>query len=122
MPHNACYRAHCGGTWVWVTPECTKALADFTLILQDIARVDINSSTIFFIRPKPSDFQFKCIASRICEQGPYSNVAPGLVAEVSVDPCGNLVPDVSYYKLRVENVGSDAALRSQISAAAASLH
>jgi hypothetical protein len=37
VPLHACYKAHCGHTWVWVMREDTEAFATFTLILQDIA-------------------------------------------------------------------------------------
>jgi hypothetical protein len=41
VPRGACYKAHCGNTWVWVTPEGMKGLADFTLVLLDIATLDV---------------------------------------------------------------------------------
>lgn len=119
VPRNACYRANCGKMWVWVMPGDTQALADFNLIVQDIARVDINSPSLQFIRDAPSDFQFptKSLDCKACPNGPYAKTTPYVVAEVSVDRCGNLVADTPYYRWRVENVGSDASLRSQISAA-----
>jgi hypothetical protein len=120
-PAGACYKAHCCDTWVWVMPSSVQSLADFTLILQDIARVDSNSPTVLFIRPTPSDFYFPTSPpdEKACCMGPdYVPAAPALViAEVNVDPCGNLTPDSPYYRWRVENVGSDANLRSQINAA-----
>jgi hypothetical protein len=146
VPPCARYKARCGDTWVWVTPENLKGLADFSLILQDIARVDINSPTIFCIRQVPSDFlfpstsptkprnlSFKCPPARDCcpvQVGatpplscPETNkTLPNVVAEVSVDPCGKLMPDNPYYRYRVENAGSDPYLRSQISASASGLH
>jgi hypothetical protein len=121
MPRGVCYCAHCGKTWVWVTPGETQALADFNLIFQDIARVDINSQTLQFIRPFPSDFQFPTQPRHTpCSEGFYANQANNtayVVADVSVDPCGHLMPDIPYYRFRVENVGTDASLRSQINAA-----
>jgi hypothetical protein len=41
IPSGACYREHCGDTWVWVTPEGTSGLAGFTLVLQDIATLNV---------------------------------------------------------------------------------
>jgi hypothetical protein len=119
VPVKARYKAHCGDTWVWVMPEGVKSLTDFTLILQDIARVDINSPTLLFIRPTPSDFTFPTFGpdKTPCSEPPYANFRPSVIAEVSVDPCGRLMPDLPYYRWRVENVGSDANLRSQINAA-----
>jgi hypothetical protein len=43
VPPGACYKAHCGGTWVWVMPEGRRGLADFTLVLHDIATLDLRS-------------------------------------------------------------------------------
>ena len=119
MPRGVCYTGHCGETWVWVMPGCTRALADFNMIIQDIARVDINSPTLQYIRDVPSDFQFptKSLCKTQCPDGPLPSTQPFVVAEVSVDPCGHLMADIPYYRWRVENVGSDASLRSQISAA-----
>jgi hypothetical protein len=119
VPAKARYKAHSGDTWVWVMPEDMEALADFSLVLQDIARVDINSTTILFIRPTPSDFVFPAnpLDKTPCCAGPYKDTKPNVIAEVSVDPCGCLMPDTPYYRWRTENVGSDPSLRSQINAA-----
>ncbi len=35
-----CYQAHCGDTYVWVTPEGLQGLSEFTLVLVDIATTD----------------------------------------------------------------------------------
>jgi hypothetical protein len=37
VPRGACYTAHCGDTYVWVTSDHLQELADFTLVLLDIA-------------------------------------------------------------------------------------
>jgi hypothetical protein len=42
VPVAACYKSHCGDKWVWVTSEGMKGLADFTLVLLDIATLDVN--------------------------------------------------------------------------------
>src|SRR5262249_42858842 len=47
VPVHARLKAHAGDTWVWVMPEGVRGLADFLLIVQDVARVNINSSTLF---------------------------------------------------------------------------
>jgi hypothetical protein len=123
-PVTARYKAHCGDTCVWVMPKDVKGLTDFSLILQDIARVDINSPTLQYIREPPSDFVFPTTArvDPVCQSSPIAYTGSGILAEVSVNRCGYLVPDVPYYRWRVENLGSDPSLRSQISAAAAGLH
>jgi hypothetical protein len=43
VPAGACYKAHCGHTWVWVTPGGTEGLAGFTLVFLDIATIDHTS-------------------------------------------------------------------------------
>jgi hypothetical protein len=119
VPAKARYKAHSGDTWVWVMPDGTEALAGFNLVLQDIARVDINSPTLQVIPPIPSDFVFPTLpplGTPCCGQL-FVNTPRYAVGQVSVDPCGNLMPDTPYYRTRVENVGSDPALRSQINAA-----
>jgi hypothetical protein len=123
VPAQACYKAHSGDVWVWVMPEDVKALADFSLILQDIARVDINSITLQYIRPAPSDFTFPTQPRLLpcfdagCAKGPHDGTIPAnVIAEVYVDPCYKLMPDIPYYRWRIENLGSDSSLRSQINA------
>jgi hypothetical protein len=104
-------------------PPGVQGLADFAIILQDIARVDINSPTLQWIRPAPSDFSFPTVAYREpCSTAPFARNGAAVIAEVSLDRCGTLVSDTPYYRWRVENVGSDSNLRSQINAAAAGLH
>jgi hypothetical protein len=118
VPAKARCKAHSGDTWVWVMPEDMQSLADFTLIVQDIARVDSNSPTLLFILPTPSDFAFPTTSIPVpCVTGPFANMMAIVTAAVKVDPCGALVPDSPYYKWRVENLGSDSNLRSQINAA-----
>jgi hypothetical protein len=43
VPLCAAYKEHCDGTWVWVMPEDTWCLAEFTLILHDIATIDLEA-------------------------------------------------------------------------------
>jgi hypothetical protein len=40
VPRNACYKGHCGHTWVWVTPEFAESFAQFELAIFDIALLD----------------------------------------------------------------------------------
>jgi hypothetical protein len=39
VPSNACYKAHCCDTYVWVTPDGLAGLSQFTLVVLDIATV-----------------------------------------------------------------------------------
>lgn len=45
VPARACYKDHCGDTWVWVTPEGMEGLAAFTLVLQDISTLNVVDPT-----------------------------------------------------------------------------
>ncbi len=45
IPCGACYKDHCGDTWVWVMPDGTEGLADFTLVLQDIGTLNVVDAT-----------------------------------------------------------------------------
>jgi hypothetical protein len=42
IPARACYKSHWGKTWVWVLPEDAEAFAQFVLVFQDIATIDLN--------------------------------------------------------------------------------
>jgi hypothetical protein len=44
VPRGACYQDHCGNKYVWVTPDGTEGLANFTLVLQDIATLNVAPS------------------------------------------------------------------------------
>ena len=39
VPHNACYRGHCGSVYVWVLPEGREELAKFSLAILKLASV-----------------------------------------------------------------------------------
>jgi hypothetical protein len=113
VPVRALYKAHSRDTWVWVIPEGMAGLAGFTLVLQDIARVDINSLTLFNIPPNPSFIRFftsDCVCSNQVK----------LAATVAVDCNGMLTSDQTYYPWRWDNQGTDAHLRAQINSAGAS--
>jgi hypothetical protein len=118
VPRGATYTSHSGDTWVWVMPDGVCGLADLTLIIQDIARVDINSKSILYQRPLPAEFDFptRPIPAR-CQSEVFAGTQSSITAAVMVDECGNLAPDLPYYRWRLENLGSDPSLRSQISAA-----
>jgi hypothetical protein len=45
VPHHAIYSGHCKDVWVWVTPAGMEGLSRFTLVVQDIATVDVTSLT-----------------------------------------------------------------------------
>jgi hypothetical protein len=44
VPSDACYKDHCGDTWVWITPDGMEGLSGFTLVLQDIATLNVTPS------------------------------------------------------------------------------
>jgi hypothetical protein len=101
VPVHAAYKSHHGNTWVWVMPEGIQGLADFSLIVQDIARVNINATTLFNPNPIPSQLSL--------------NVTGGQVI-VAVNGDGKLAPDAQYFRVRVDSQGSDAFFRSTVTA------
>jgi hypothetical protein len=117
VPLKACYKAHCGKTWVWVMPQDFPALADFFLVFQDIARVDINSPTLFSLPPPNSALKFQTNNLPVCLCG-LKDPSCQITAVVSIDQHGHLVPDQPYIRYRQDNTGADAHLRSAINAAA----
>jgi hypothetical protein len=110
VPNCARYKAHCRDTWVWVTPEGMKGLTDFTLIIQNIARVQINSPTLFHFPPYYTPISF-------LTSDPESGGGIKVGAQVVVDQTGKLQTNFPYVPLRFETSGVDSALRSAISAA-----
>jgi hypothetical protein len=110
VPARAAYKANHGSTWVWVMPNEIKGLADFSLAIQDIARVNINSPTLFNPGRNPASLTFFTADEK--------NAA---VVTVSVDQLTHaLAPDTPYYRYRLDSLGSDPYFRSQITAAGAS--
>ena len=113
VPLCARYKAHSGDAWVWVMPDGMKGFSEFTLIVQDIARVSINSPTLFHLRPAYTPIVFET-ADTVAN--PKSTVK--YTVQVVVDPSGRLVTNAPFYPSRLENMGSDNAnLRSAIGAA-----
>jgi hypothetical protein len=112
VPLRAMYKAHYKTAWVWVMPEGMNGLTDFTLIMQDIARVQSNSPTLFAVPPGTSFFAFQT-SDWISPAGKRFYVQ----AIVSVDINGNLISDLPYFPMRTDDVGSESSLRSQINAA-----
>jgi hypothetical protein len=132
VPADACYQAHSGRTSVWVMPDGMDGLSTFTMILQDIARVNINSDSLYFWPPPP------CVYGRV--SGPLrpdgvGNAGPGkpeaaaqippvaakdgrtLEVYVFTDGNSHLVPPAPYRTVRIENLGGDPSVRSYVSAA-----
>ena len=42
VPLWARFKGHAGGTWVWVMPEDSESFAQFTLVMNDIATLNID--------------------------------------------------------------------------------
>jgi hypothetical protein len=112
-PACVAYEAHSGDTWVWVLPEHREALSQLLLAVQSIARVNGNSLVLFAIPTTPSAFSFATVQKTL----PADEPAFSVTATVAVNPGLKLVPDGHYFPWRVDNIGSDSALRSQVSAA-----
>ena len=109
VPACALYKAHCGETWVWVAPNGMRGLAKFTLILQHIARIPINSGTLFNLPPV-----FNPIVFATSDTAPGSRIQT--TVQAVVDQNGNLVTDVPYFKVRIDDTRSDSNLISILSA------
>jgi len=111
VPRNTAYKACHGGISVWVLPEGVRGLADLSLVLQNISRVNINSTTLF--NPGlvgPAMWQFN-----ISPKGSASKVS----VTVAVDYQGKLAPDTPYIPTRLDSLGNDPTFRSQVVAAGA---
>jgi len=108
VPSCALYKAHCGQTWVWVTPEGMQALSDFTLILQKIARIPINSVVLFHSPPVFTPIVFPAADS-------HSTDRVQSTVQVVVNESGRLVTDVPYYKVRIDDTRTDSNLISILS-------
>lgn len=116
VPPCARYKAHCGHTWVWVAPHGMKGFVEFTLIIQDIARVGINSATLFNFPPVYSSIVIRTKETTDNLNDPDARTQ--FHVQVVVDQSGHLVTAAPYWKLRVENLGNDSGnLRSIIGAA-----
>ncbi len=116
VPASACYKGHCGSTWVWVMPEGMAALAEFTVVIQDIARVYSNSPSLF-APPVPTS-AVRIVTDVGTPVGPCPDHNPGAVAVVlTVDPLHHLVPPTPYYPVRIDNVSTESHFSSKISAA-----
>lgn len=113
VPLGARYKAHSGDAWVWVMPDGMKGLTDFTLIIQDIARVSINSQTLFNFPPGYTPLLFET-----AESAAEPNAPIRARVQAYVDFSGRLVTETPFAPLRLDNLGSDTAnLRSAIGAA-----
>jgi hypothetical protein len=111
MPLGACYKAHCGNVWVWVMPDGMQGLAEFALVLQDIARVLSSSPTLFNYPPDPAVLRFEVAPPT------GSKAECQFAVAVTLDEHGQLVPPQVYSPVRIDNVGAPANLRSQVNAA-----
>jgi hypothetical protein len=116
VPACAVFKAHSGRTWVWVCREGLPGLADFSLILQDIARVNSNSPSLF--APPPLISGIRVVTNAIGESATGGNER-ALSAFVYVDPSYQLVPPQPYMPYRIDNVGLEAHFTSKINAAGA---
>jgi hypothetical protein len=113
-PQCAAYKVKHGKTWVWVPPDGIRGLADFSLVVQSISRVNINSPTLFNPGLSPAQWTFPAsVDVPTCSPHTAS-------VTVAVNCNGQLVPDAPYYRYRFDSLGSDPTFRSQIIAAGSS--
>ena len=94
IPPGAPYTGHCGDTWVWVTRDGLEGLADFTLVLQDIATLDTGASTrpqiVLTLRwteppPVPGASEIVCTEARVVKPEYVATVNALLFSEAPLD-------------------------------------
>jgi hypothetical protein len=105
IPACAVYKAHRHGTWVWVTPEGMNGLAEFTLILQKIARIPINGGALLNLPPTFSPIAFRSADSKSTDR--FQTTVQAVVNEN-----GQLITDFPYFKVRMDDTRTDAQLIS----------
>jgi hypothetical protein len=102
VPHHAAYWARSGDTAVWVMPNNVDKLTKFTLVIQEIARVVITSA--YYPQPMTRKLVVKDNDNR--------------TITAFVDMNGFLTPaekgTALPLRVRMDNLASEAALRSQI--------
>jgi hypothetical protein len=123
VPKTACYDGNCHGSCVWVEPDGMEGLSQFALVIQAIARV--HYETLYYPRPRTRMIAKKI---RIDPNNPNAFTTDGQALKatitVYVDDNGLLTPGDGLPaippKARTDNVGSNADLKSIISATAKS--
>jgi hypothetical protein len=115
VPKDAAYRTCCGKKYLWVCAEDMGKLSDFLLVLQKIARADFGS--VYYPKPQTRTIQ-KNFDFSLGVNNYHAN------ATIYVDQNGFLTsgagqPSVPR-KVRTDNVGVNADLRSVINASAKS--
>jgi hypothetical protein len=114
VPACACYKAHCAQTWAWVEGAGMQGLADYTLVLQSIGRVDPNSPTLFNFGPAFTYVKFLTLDSPVTTpEGRYVR----MYAQVYLDSSGRLMPDTPYFAAQQSDQQSLSHLRSVINLA-----
>jgi hypothetical protein len=122
IPSNACYQASADGTCVWVTPDAVAGLTAFTLVLQKIALVPVDST--YFPKPNTRKIQLEVSvpAVRHLPNGATQQATADIKMTLNVDESGAIVGGPGQYasvvKRRMDNIGTDPQLRSQVAAAA----
>ena len=111
VPWNAAYQAHCGNIYVWVARENIPQLSEFALVIQGIARVTLPS----VYNPTPVVQAYK-VTYKKGSTPPWNPAIDNLQVQsvsFSIDEKGNLAGQFPL-KVRMDNLGSSADLRSQI--------
>ena len=115
VPRGACYWAGCGDKYVWVGEGGMAGLSEFLLILQQIARADYDST--YFPKTQTRTVQKDFV---------FSELGKNYVATATLylDENGRVTPSAGLpaipVKSRIDNVGTNADLKSVINASAKS--
>jgi hypothetical protein len=115
VPHDACYWAECGGSYVWVGPEEMGFLSELVLTLQHIARANLEMA--YF--PQTHTRKIEKVFDFPNAGGPYSAKATFFVDEQDVLTSAEDTPPLPRKK-RFDNVGKWSDLHSVINASAKS--
>jgi hypothetical protein len=120
VPLNASYWASCGGKFVWVSDSDMGFLSEFTLILQQIARADLEQ--VSFPKPQTRKIQKVFPIDRPAPTGGvtrYQAEATFYVDEAGLLTPGDNAPALPRKK-RFDNYGQISELRSVINASSKS--
>jgi len=136
VPCSACFKAHCRDTWVWVMPENLEGLTGLTLVLQEIARTEYDTTlfpspitrSLVVDQTIPSETEDEKQKKKEDEFMSKLKKLPGMADvkqvkyeyTVYVDEDGFLTPGQNQpaiaRKARKDSLGEDSKLRSIISA------
>jgi hypothetical protein len=120
-PARACYSATCRDTTVWVMPEDMQYLSEFLLVIQSIARMNMDAS--YYPHTKNRTVTWKNTSDTASIKKALNDIHATDVT-MFLDDKGRPAPSekdpVIPIKKRVDNIGTNSELKSVINASAKS--